>query len=142
MDPNDFERLKASVRQMMAIKNGEASVPRSKVFVGKILREISENGEVVWSLGGAAAELREAVDSGEATLPNTWAGFVRLLRDHLRQSQEEMAELLGVSLAAVQHWEQGRREPTGPARALLQVAARYPEQVLDAVSPATAGFHL
>ncbi len=42
-------------------------------------------------------------------------------------SQQEFAELLGVSARTLQDWEQGRREPTGAARTLLKVATRHPK---------------
>jgi len=42
-------------------------------------------------------------------------------------SQREFADLLGVSHRTLQDWEQGRREPTGAARTLIQVAVRHPE---------------
>lgn len=42
-------------------------------------------------------------------------------------SQQEFAELLGVSPRTLQDWEQGRREPTGAARTLLKVAVKHPK---------------
>ena len=42
-------------------------------------------------------------------------------------SQQEFAELLGVSARTLQDWEQGRREPTGAARTLLKVAVKHPK---------------
>ena len=42
-------------------------------------------------------------------------------------SQQEFAQLLGVSARTLQDWEQGRREPTGAARTLLKVAAKHPK---------------
>jgi putative transcriptional regulator len=47
-------------------------------------------------------------------------------RASIGMSQEEFAELLGVSARTLQDWEQGRREPTGAARMLLKVAAKHP----------------
>jgi len=41
--------------------------------------------------------------------------------------------MIGVSVAALRNWEQGRRSPEGPARALLQVAAENPEAVVGAL---------
>lgn len=42
-------------------------------------------------------------------------------------SQQEFAELLGVSARTLQDWEQGRREPTGAAQTLLKVAVKHPK---------------
>jgi putative transcriptional regulator len=42
-------------------------------------------------------------------------------------SQQEFAQLLGVSARTLQDWEQGRREPTGAARTLLKVAGKHPK---------------
>ncbi len=46
-------------------------------------------------------------------------------------SQQDFASLLGVSARTLQDWEQGRREPTGAAKTLLQVAASYPKILLN-----------
>lgn len=54
---------------------------------------------------------------------------VRVIRDGLGLSQESFAGFLGVSIGSVRGWEQGRREPQGPARALLLVAATQPHAV-------------
>jgi putative transcriptional regulator len=42
-------------------------------------------------------------------------------------SQGQFAALLGVSVRTLQEWEQGRREPSGAAKALLRVAAAHPD---------------
>ncbi len=42
-------------------------------------------------------------------------------------SQQQFAQLLGVSARTLQDWEQGRREPTGAARTLLKVAVKHPK---------------
>jgi putative transcriptional regulator len=48
-------------------------------------------------------------------------------RAHVGLSQVDFASLLGVSARTLQDWEQGRREPTGAAKTLLQVAITHPE---------------
>jgi len=47
--------------------------------------------------------------------------------------QNEFALMIGVSVATLQNWEQGRRTPDGPARALLKVAAEAPDAVAKAL---------
>lgn len=58
---------------------------------------------------------------------------VKSIRLKLGTSQAEFALMIGVSLATLQNWEQGRRMPGGPARALLKVAADNPKAVADAL---------
>lgn len=59
---------------------------------------------------------------------------VKQIRKELGLTQEQFAALLGISVGTLRGWEQKRRNPEGPARALLQVAASHPEAVLDALS--------
>ena len=56
---------------------------------------------------------------------------VRKLRDNYGLSQGKFASLMGISVATLRNWEQGRRKPEGPAKVLLMVAARHPEVLLD-----------
>ena len=58
---------------------------------------------------------------------------VKAVRAELGQSQEEFALMIGVSVATLRNWEQGRRTPDGPALALLRVAARNPKAVAEAL---------
>ncbi|MCP5534663.1 MAG: helix-turn-helix domain-containing protein [Akkermansiaceae bacterium] len=58
---------------------------------------------------------------------------VRGLRDQLNLTQSEFANMIGVSVRTLQNWEQGRREPEGPAKALLRVVEREPKAVLNAL---------
>lgn len=59
---------------------------------------------------------------------------VKAIRRRLGKSQSEFARMIGVSVATLQNWEQGRRRPEGPARALLRVAAKDPEAVVAALA--------
>lgn len=58
---------------------------------------------------------------------------VRAVRSKLGISQSEFALMIGVSVATLRNWEQGRRTPDGPALALLRVAARNPKAVVEAL---------
>jgi putative transcriptional regulator len=59
---------------------------------------------------------------------------VKAIRRRLGKSQTQFAHMIGVSVATLQNWEQGRRRPDGPARALLRVAATNPKAVADALA--------
>lgn len=57
----------------------------------------------------------------------------KMIRENLGLSQLKFAKILGISVSTLQNWEQGRRKPVGPAKALLNLAAKYPEAVLDTI---------
>lgn len=54
---------------------------------------------------------------------------VRRVRDSLGLSQKDFATRFGFSLASVRNWEQGVREPEGPARLLLALIQQNPGYV-------------
>ena len=58
---------------------------------------------------------------------------VREIRTKRKMSQPEFALMIGVSVATLRNWEQGRRVPDGPALALLRVAAKNPKAVAEAL---------
>ena len=57
----------------------------------------------------------------------------KAVRERLHVSQTEFARMIGVSPRTLQNWEQGRRSPEGPAKALLKIAARNPKAVLESL---------
>ena len=61
---------------------------------------------------------------------------VAALRARFELSQAKFAALLGISVSTLQNWEQGRREPEGPAKVLLRVAAAHPEALLSVTTKA------
>jgi putative transcriptional regulator len=62
--------------------------------------------------------------------------LVRDLRRRARLTQLEFAARLGVPVETIRNWEQGKRMPRGPARALLAVIAHAPETVFAALAKA------
>lgn len=46
-------------------------------------------------------------------------------------TQIEFAEVLYISPRTLQEWEQGRRKPSGPAKALIEIAFRHPEVIRE-----------
>jgi putative transcriptional regulator len=59
---------------------------------------------------------------------------VRDLRRRARLTQLEFAARLGVPVETIRNWEQGKRSPRGPARALLAVIAHAPDTVFAALA--------
>lgn len=89
--------------------------------------------ELVESVREAGAIMR-----GEQEPPRSFAvpePDVKRIREQYKLSQRQFASLMGISIKTLQNWEQGRRAPRGPARVLLQVAAKHPEAVWDVVRP-------
>jgi len=59
---------------------------------------------------------------------------VRDLRRRACLTQTEFASRLGVPVETIRNWEQGKRAPRGPARALLAVIAHSPDTVFAALA--------
>ncbi len=88
-------------------------------------------------------ELLESVKQGSAIMKGTIKPLrtfefpeseVRKIREQYGLSQDKFATLMGISVATLRNWEQGRRKPEGPARVLLRVAATHPSALLDIVA--------
>jgi putative transcriptional regulator len=77
-----------------------------------------------------AAPATTSVAPGTAMVP-----AVRDLRRRARLTQIEFAARLGVPVETIRNWEQGKRMPRGPARALLAVISHAPETVFAALAP-------
>lgn len=73
----------------------------------------------------------KAADEAEAT--KDAAKFARRVRKRLGLSQAEFSRRIDVSLETIRNWEQGKRCPTGAAKALLKVLDQAPEAALAAL---------
>lgn len=49
-------------------------------------------------------------------------------------SQAQFAQALHISARTLQEWEQGRRQPSGAAQALIQIAFKHPEVITEALA--------
>ena len=58
---------------------------------------------------------------------------VKSIRDKIGLSQTRFAGLIGVSKRTLENWEQGRRNPTGPARSLLRLVDTDPDYMIKAL---------
>jgi putative transcriptional regulator len=87
----------------------------------ELLESVREGAEI---LAGRTEPSRQT----ELRVPDA-----RAIREHFGLSQSRFAALMGISVATLRNWEQGRRKPEGSARILLEVVAKHPEAVLDSV---------
>jgi putative transcriptional regulator len=88
--------------------------------------------ELMESVRQGGAILRGEVDASR-TFDLSEVPDVAAVRGRLGLSQSKIAAMMGISVGTLRNWEQGRRRPDGPARALLRVAAKHPGAVLDSV---------
>jgi putative transcriptional regulator len=87
--------------------------------------------QLVTSLKEGGAILRGKKQPARKTELN-WPD-ARAVREKLGLSQANFAALIGISPRTLQNWEQGHRRPEGTARALLRIAEKYPEVVLESL---------
>ena len=75
-------------------------------------------------------------DASEVTVHTFEIDFpdVGKLRRKLKLTQDDFALKIGVPVATLRNWEQGRRYPTGSARVLLKVLDRHPDIVMDVLN--------
>jgi putative transcriptional regulator len=92
-----------------------------KELFEKIVASIKEAAEI-------KAGTREPIRMYEIKAPE-----IKAVREKLNVSQSEFALMIGVGVRTLQNWEQGRRKPEGPAKALLRIASKNPGAVLDAL---------
>jgi putative transcriptional regulator len=82
--------------------------------------------------------LQEAKAIAKGAAPASRRFFVaapdaKAVRKQIGLSQSEFAKLMRVSVNTLQNWEQHRRNPTGPAAALLKIVATAPELALKSL---------
>lgn len=84
------------------------------------------------TMPGGSVRRRVELPDGTVTKDEVLTGARWALvsaRAHSGLSQAEFAKALGVSKRTLENWEQGKAEPTGPARVLLNLVAKYPDTV-------------
>ncbi len=62
------------------------------------------------------------------------AAYARAIRAAARMTQAEFAARIGVPVETVRNWEQGKRSPRGPARALLRMIEGAPDVAFSVLS--------
>lgn len=95
-------------------------------------KKLTPGQRMIASAKQALAYAKGEADHGcEVHVPD--AIDVKAIREKIALSQGEFAKLFGLSKRTLEHWEHGRRAPSGPARAFLTVIAKEPEAVRRAL---------
>jgi len=84
------------------------------------------------TLPNGAVRRRVEMSNGTVTKDEVLTGARWALvsaRSHCGLSQADFAKALGVSKRTLENWEQGKAEPTGPAKVLLNLVVNYPDTV-------------
>jgi putative transcriptional regulator len=59
---------------------------------------------------------------------------VRAIRKSTGLSQTKFAKVIHVPVGTLKNWEQGHRDPTGPAKVLLHVIKKDPKHIMDTLA--------
>lgn len=94
----------------------------NKQLFAKLAESMKQHGEI--ARGERAPSRKFHVD----------ALVVKEIRALTHLSQPKFARILDVDVGTLRNWEQGRREPTGPAKALLRAIKNDPKAVLKALA--------
>jgi putative transcriptional regulator len=113
-------RLKADGRIVEILPDGSERAMPSQLDV---------TAAPVGALGNALASV---AGNGAAAPPD--AVYARGVRARTRLTQAQFAARIGVPIETVRNWEQGKRSPRGPARALLKVIDKAPDVAFAVLS--------
>jgi putative transcriptional regulator len=75
-------------------------------------------------------EIAAQIAADDAESRQEAARFVRRVRRRLGLSQTEFSARIDVPIDTIRNWEQGKRLPTGAAKALLKILDKAPEAAL------------
>ena len=94
-----------------------------------------------WSRIDATTEEEIAAQAAEddAEGMRDAAAYARRVRQKLGLSQRSFALRIGIPVDTVRNWEQGKRLPRGPARALLRIIDREPDAAMNALASSGGG---
>ena len=111
-------RLKADGRLVEILSDGRERPlpPADPQLVPQMAAPSIAPGRLVEELEGEPAPM-SAID----------AAYAKRVRSQVRLTQAEFAARIGVPIETVRNWEQGKRAPRGPARALLRLIHDVPE---------------
>src|SRR5260370_27842789 len=124
---------------MAIVRRTRAEIDKAKLMAELAVREPPSEAEIDAQAAEDADAWSDAdLAAAEVVYPPPSPEQIRALRARFGLSQGQFARRFGLSLDAVQQYEQGRRRPSGPAATLLRGIAADPEAVIRALRPRKA----
>lgn len=89
---------------------------------------IGETVQDLVNLGNKTSFTQKELDSLGIKIPEINLSIYQIkdIREHMRLSQTVFAKLLNVSPSSIRQWEQGKRQPTGSTKVLLELLKKTP----------------
>ena len=100
----------------------------------EVMPDGSERGSPAGEAGGASLRAHNGTRSSNARFLD--AAYARNVRGRTGLTQTAFADRIGVPVETVRNWEQGKRSPRGPARALLKVIEQAPDAAFAVLAKA------
>ncbi len=100
---------------------------------------LKADGRIVEILPDGSEQALSAAASSNGGDPIPDAAYARGVRARTKLTQAEFSARIGVPIETVRNWEQGKRSPRGPARALLKVIDKAPQVAFAVLSTAKPG---
>ena len=94
---------------------------------GRLVEILPDGSEGPISLSDPSAQGRDNETAAPGRGRDGDAAYARTVRGQTGLTQTAFAARIGVPVETVRNWEQGKRSPRGPARALLRVIERAPD---------------
>jgi putative transcriptional regulator len=112
---------------------------------GRLVEILADGTERAMARAAATAPIAGPDVAGATVLATPRIGgqgrdavYAKGIRARAKLTQAEFAARIGVPIETVRNWEQGKRSPRGPARALLKVIDQAPQvafAVLNTAKP-------
>ena len=124
------------LRDKALATNENLTKDQEKVLSRIVEEELKDGQKVFHSLLKGVQEAGK-IKRGESAPARVFAftpGEIKAIRQNLGLSQQQFSKFDYVSIKTLQNWEQGRRQPRGPALALLMILKKDPKHALKALN--------
>ncbi|MGB9991545.1 helix-turn-helix domain-containing protein [Massilia sp. SM-13] len=133
MDAKLFQLLAKSLKEAAAISRGEAESVEAFAQKKKNSSDIGR-AKVLVKKPSTVSGNKPALSGRSVERTEPYRVDAKVVRELTGLSQSDFALVMNVSVKTLQNWEQHRREPTGPAEALLKIVSKEPHVAITALN--------